>query len=621
MDLAHPDGIENLFENEPIITIHDGENPVSGGNALEVTIISWGLQTDSQITLAVGGDTDETDITLNVSIDAEIGVHQGFINVSGLRMVPYSYVVKVSIDSPHGEGIVIGSGYGGDWNPYENSYVSIPYNGLLGTATGDHQSYILEVTRPSADYLGVILQWFEEDNDFDVSIFESDGTFLGSSVSSVKITGSGIATMVTLPADSVGDYIIIVKTNQISEATNPASFTMKFYLYDYLPGHTFSGEWTSRESPTPQSLSSDSAMIGDHVAINTEFSEANLLNMPYYEILRTNITAFTGQSVYRFGSTAVDFGNNWPFDPTLTDSYSTEVITGLEAGETVHLELTLWGQYSDSALIVYEYLGVPLTGGETPIITLDTGGINEVELGAFVAAQDMDIICCIYSFPYTEVVYESYQLHVDTTTRETFSEDNRTVSFDTYNFDVNGTYTISVVGYTGCGVYYIYQYTSVTIQNYFTPNIIDVQVDSFSEIHNVSWRVEDQNAGEEHFFEVWVSMDDGVSFILLASRLSSTFYVWDASGFMSSDEVLFKIKCWDNDPVLNPDAADTGVFWPGAYNEGLSDVFAHTGIPPISTTTTPPPPVDLTLILVILVALSGWIAVIVVVVVMRRRKS
>ncbi len=621
MDLAHPDGIGNLFTDEPIIMIHDGENPNIGGNDLEVTIISWGLQTDSEIILAAGGDTDETNITLNVSLDAEIGVHQGFINVSGLRMVPYSYVVKTVIDSPHGEGIVVGSGYGSDWNPYENSYVSIPSNGMLTTNTGDHQSYILEVTRPSADYLGVILEWFGQDNDFDVSIFESDGSFLGSSVSAVKTTDSATAKMVALPADPVGDYIIIVRTNQISEATNPAPFTLKFYLYDYLPGHTFNGDWTSNDSPTPETLASDITMVGDHVTINTEFSEANLPNMSYYEVLRTTITAFTGQNVFRFGSTAIDYGNNWPFDPTLTDSYSTEILTDIEAGETVKLELALGNQYSDSTLIVYEYLGVPLTGSDLPIITLDTKGINEGEIGSFVAAHDMDIICCIYSLPYTEVVHDSYQLHVDTTTGETFSEDSRDVSFDTYNFGLNGTYAISVVGYTGCGIYYSYQYTSVAIQNYFAPSLENITIVTDEEEIIASWTVNDRNAHESHYFEVLLSSDGGATYEVLiqpSDQGTQTYFVWNCTGYEERSDYVFKIRCWDNDPYLNPNPSSTG-YWPGLYTEATTNQFSA-GIGATTTTTTTTGPFGSDILIWVITSVGVVILVVIVVVYLKKRK-
>lgn len=77
---------------------------------------------------------------------------------------------------------------------------------------------------------------------------------------------------------------------------------------------------------------------------------------------------------------------------------------------------------------------------------------------------------------------------------------------------------------------------------------------------------------DEHFFDLLVSMDSGDTYQLLASGLTNSCYFWNATGFLARNYKI-KVRVFDNDPDMNPDAANTGVYWMGLSGEIESSEF------------------------------------------------
>jgi hypothetical protein len=137
---------------------------------------------------------------------------------------------------------------------------------------------------------------------------------------------------------------------------------------------------------------------------------------------------------------------------------------------------------------------------------------------------------------------------------------------------------------TGTNLKYTYQWKNIAFNNFFKPHLSALLVSGSGAVKTITWSVSDFNAGDEHFYEVYISSDNGVTYQLLAAHLTSTSYTWDTTGFLQGTYKV-KILVHDNDPALN--TASYGNYWPGYSDFLVSSAFsAGTVTTPTTPTTT-----------------------------------
>jgi hypothetical protein len=434
---------------------------------------------------------------------------------------------------------------------------------------------------------------------------------LATSIGSARAPGGSVAAIASISPETVGTYIITVTTNRLGGVSLPESFTLEALCYNSIVSPVaIDLEYDSRDLSQGGDVNPSDSLSGDHILLSASYPSFSQPLLPEADIIDIAIYVQNGQYVERDGDAAFDIDFNWPLDPGLTSSYAMEIIEDIESGATVEFELELSNDLADPALVVYEYAGTTPSSSDTPLLILNSGG--SIETGSFVAANDMDLFCCIYSHPYTEVYSDTYELKMDTRDGISATSAGRFVTIDTYDLLQNGEYDVRVVARTATGVEIVTDVSSVYFENYFAPNLGSVEVDVDDMLVAINWTVADENVDDEHFFEVLVSSDGGTTYDVVSSRAThgnSPSYTWNSNGQPLSDNYTIMVRCWDNDPTLNPGALASGEFWPGLYDEATSATFtAGSRFPPI---------VDL---LPLLIAVSGIAVVVIVLVVFYVKK-
>lgn len=174
------------------------------------------------------------------------------------------------------------------------------------------------------------------------------------------------------------------------------------------------------------------------------------------------------------------------------------------------------------------------------------------------------------------------------------TNDSTSISCDTYELEQNATVNVTLIAWTNNGSIFIHELGNVTFHNFFTPEVdITEPLDIVEPVGDIviKWTVTDNNADDEHFFEVLLSADGGDTFQLLARNLTGLTFTWDSSGFLIKATFVIMVRVFDNDAVENPNGISTGDYWPGLYDFDVTGTWSHEG-PPAPTSSTPTPPTE-----------------------------
>jgi hypothetical protein len=205
---------------------------------------------------------------------------------------------------------------------------------------------------------------------------------------------------------------------------------------------------------------------------------------------------------------------------------------------------------------------------------------NRPEYTEFTAARSGDIMIGIFAW---DLNPGTYTLTVDTRVGEYEDVDGPEVTFNTYDFLKNGTFQVQVLAETDTNIGFEVNYAALRFENYFAPEMLTVTVAGTGASKTISWTSSDLNADDEHFYEVLISPDSGVSYQLLATNITTGSYVWDSTSFLARDTYRAMVRVYDNCPVENPDGIATGVYW-----MGLTDSMESTGVFSAGTITETP---------------------------------
>jgi hypothetical protein len=146
-----------------------------------------------------------------------------------------------------------------------------------------------------------------------------------------------------------------------------------------------------------------------------------------------------------------------------------------------------------------------------------------------------------------------------------------TVQIDTRALGNNATCTVNATAWLLNGTRISQVLANVFIGNFFVPHVTVLSPNGgepWAVIHNVTWDASDPNSDDLLVFDVLVSMDDGTTFMLLASDLNRTWFVWDSTGFYNRTTYVFQVRAFD------------GIYWASDQSDGP---FAAGGV--IETTT------------------------------------
>ena len=81
--------------------------------------------------------------------------------------------------------------------------------------------------------------------------------------------------------------------------------------------------------------------------------------------------------------------------------------------------------------------------------------------------------------------------------------------------------------------------------------------ETISGVERLEWNVASDSWGHEYTYSVYYSTDDGITWNLLASSLTSLFYYWDTTSILLSEDSLIKIAARCSAGLISEDISDT----------------------------------------------------------------
>jgi len=576
IELSNPNGIGNIFLNTPIVMVHDDNIwswPYAGGNSLNVTIVTWQENTASEF--AIAESSGNADVTLTVPALAEYGIHQGFVvanNGIDEYRLPYSYNVYATYDT-EGSSLILADGTegAGEWTPYEPGAISAGWDSYYGDRSADHHSFVIDMTDATVNYLAIRIEWTNSITDMDVALIDMRGYELSHSEDSTKITDNS-ALIIEEINGAVGRYIIYTFTNMLDGSNIPENYTLTVLGLATLAEPTLSLSWYSRDSPVPTSFTSGDSIIGDHVIVNATWNDVSIPELPEYQIGTTSMAIyygslnyFTGSLVYAADPGGQFFGN---IDPS---QFAWVTVTGLNAGDEARLicdfdtadaDIMMWPSSIPMASRTYANNIVDMATGNKPetdtVILPETGNY---EIGILDYSGDGGY----------------YYLTVDTRLGlEPIPVEGNSIEVDTYYLMANQTYSIVVDGHTGANIVYNLEIPNVFIGNFFAPIVtVPTPTPIGGGEYSITWSCTDLNADDVNYYSVWLSNNDGASYMLLAQNLTETTFLWDSTGWLE-DSYMVRIRAYSLDFTV-PDLCDVSDppagYWPGDFSDGFSPPF------------------------------------------------
>lgn len=598
MDLSSMNGVGSVFSYTPIVAIHDDTIwgwPYTGGTELNVTIITWKHVANSELRVS---DKDVSHLWVNLTVpnDAEPGVHEGYLDVGGLYRIPYSYFVGTEITTAKGEETAVASGYGKVLNPMELGASFLSQDSYYTSQSADHHSFIVLVSNTSANYIGAKVEWADAESSFDVAIVDMTGAELGTSLDANR-TWSGSASAIGELSAVPGDYIVYVTTNDLKYDALPYNFTLSVMCWTEIPAPTLTLSYRSNNNPAYTAITAGGTASGDHVRINATWTDAVLQGMPDYKVTSIEMRLLKGVLFTRtvdlvIPESGYDPTTGYPSSatPLELDQFVWVLVPGITVGANVRISIDftvadcdIYGYWADTDNSTWTW--------QTDILELEMVSGAVPEHTSFVSERDGTLALGL--FDYSGEAGEAY-VTVDTRAGiEPSSVYGNTFEIDTYLLGNIGGFSVLVSSDSGTNLVFSREIAGLTFENFFSPQIASVTVTGTGAVKTITWTAaSDLNVGDEHFYEIYLSSDNGVTYQLMAVHQSATSYAWDSTGFLQTNYTV-KILAFDNDPAYNN--ASYGHYWPGLTGSRVSAPFvAGTVTTPttsITTTTTTTIPV------------------------------
>jgi hypothetical protein len=594
IDLSHPLGLSNLFPTEGIVLVHDDNIqswPYTDGHNVTVTVTTWTLAPATGFEFNdLAGDCN---VTLTVPAMDDYGIHQGYVIATGggdTYKLPYTYSVYATYDT-EGAVLELANGAGTTWTPYEPGVLTAGFDAYYAPGSSDHHSIVVDMTDSNVVFFAARAEWANADTDMDVAIVDMTGYELAHSGDSVKATDMSALAIAEVDG-TTGMYIIYTTMNMI-EGPAPEDYILTVVGYDALNEPVLSFSWTSRDSTTPISFATGDTIAGDHVVVNATWTDGVNPGMPEFAVTSTEIKILYGTLFYEEGP-MVHATNTAQFDGVIDpDQFAWVTVPDLAAGDVARIvcdfdtsdaDVMAWYASTEVGARTYANNIVDMASGDHP------------ETDTITIEEDGDVIFGILDYAGDG---GDYYLTVDTRLGlEPARVYDNTISLDTYYLLANQTYSILVDSDTGTNLRYSVETPAVTIGNFFAPVVTvptPVETTSGSNIFDITWSSTDLNADDTTYYSLWLSNNDGISYMLLAQNLTTTSYQWDSSGWLE-DSYMIRVRAYSLDFTvvgLNDVSDPPAGYWPGDFGDGFSAAFDAGDVPPTvepttnETTTTP----------------------------------
>jgi len=398
-----------------------------------------------------------------------------------------------------------------------------------------------------------------------------------------------------------------------SDVINPSRNSLSSHEIFVLGESNSTFTWSSRWQPESQEIVNGSSIAGDHVVIHSSW------DIP---VTSSQISIEYGFNETREGLVAEPGDHDeWPILLCMHENFVWETFDRVHFGDNVSVSLNLT-QNGDPAFDVYYWIDydhdneVDLDEVGDIILSADIGGSGFAEYGSFRARKSGLIAIRVYCWNWAYSENMTYTLEVnslDSIVIENEHDNPPDVFFDTYYLLRNVTANLTLSAIYNSDIISL-DYVGITIGNYFEPDVyvnLPTQIDSdnshfiisqdppaspvLNGLWNLTWTCSDLNANDTHFFSVGISLDDGLTYQILARNLSDAFYVWDSSGFLDTD-YIFRVRAYSldftvqiNNTPLCSTANPPYNYWPGDYADGFSDSWSSDHIIPptlpVNTTT------------------------------------
>ncbi len=122
------------------------------------------------------------------------------------------------------------------------------------------------------------------------------------------------------------------------------------------------------------------------------------------------------------------------------------------------------------------------------------------------------------------------------------------VSIDTHALNNNASCVITLRAHLTNGSVVSQVVRDVYIGNFFVPSVTVLAPNGgeiWSGVNNITWVAHDWNLDEALSYEVLISSDSGVTFQVLASNLSRTWFEWNCSSFFRRTTYIVEVRVSD----------------------------------------------------------------------------
>ena len=570
---VNPGNIGDHLDGSIVLVIHDpihDSNWSAPGNDFICTVIFWESVLSPFLSFDAGGTGNTINITLSLPADAEVGIHQGYMLFSdGIQNVsaPYSYSVVADLTGAEGEEHIVVSGYGAELSPYDN-----PVYGCMedDPDNWESRSFAIHIPHSNASHLGIRVIWSDVGCNMSVAVLDSRGLELA-----FDSAGTAYTTAVIAEINGTGTYYVLVHPIALNcSGSFPVNYTMIFLWYSQPSLSDVILSFTANDLAAPVVMAYGSTVIedtaiGDHVVLNASLPSFNLMNMPEFEVTGITMSFFTGIYFHQSAPLVIPDASYNPFSGTIQlDQFAWMVVDGIRRGDYVDIEVDftngdcdvmVWWAGTDNSTWTYDnnLVGSVMSTGAHP------------EVGSFTAGRDGEIAVGCFDY---DLQPGTWTLTIDSRISFDAIATGPEGTFDTYWFHQNITLSVRISVAIGTNIDFGVSYPHLTFCNFFTPRLHTISVAGNGSVADIFWTYSDRNGYDEHFFDVLISADSGFTYQLLASRLTSSSFSWNAAGFLARNYKI-KVRVFDNDPDVNPDAANTGFYWMGLSDEIESSEF------------------------------------------------
>ncbi len=513
------------------------------GNPFTCTVIFW-EKVPTSILSATDGGVAATYIWQLDAPQDDAGIYQGYVEISDgatTLTVPWSFSIIGNLSANIGDENRIVSGFGNELTPYDSPV----YGCMEGDVDDwDFRSYALFNPYPTVQYMGVRVVWDILGNNMSLDVLDANGTVLSSAVAT---TSNATVVMVSLPADPVGMYYLLVHPTELAgSVTLPVNYTINVMIYENIATPVPDPRYYSNWNMTPTPFTDNDVIDGDHIVVNVTFSPVGASNFPESEINTVKLELLSG-ILYQNSGTIVE--PDAAYDPfsgyiDLTQ-LSWEFVDGIMKDDIVQItvdftngdsDIMVWWADTDNTTWSYSnnLVGSKMATAAKP------------EATSFTADRDGRLAIGIFN--YDRTIGAQYTLTVDTRTGVEVNSAGRSAWYDTSNLGSSSTRDIIATAYTLSGSEYSGSWSNITFNNFFAPEVLVTSPNGgevWTTSHSITWTTTSQNSDSQPLHDVYVSNDGGVSFMLVASGISDSNLVWNTSDWQYMDTYLVRVVAVD----------------------------------------------------------------------------